>query len=114
MATPTVAPVVAQSTVTQSTLTQSTLDFSRLASIRPGPKPTGRPFLTPIHRSTAPATAIVNATNTANEAGLLHQVMALPVQLIEDIDDLGACVVHKRRSYPRELKLSIMQWVRLH
>jgi len=109
MATPTAAAVVAQSTVTQSTLTQSTLDFSRPAGIRPGPKPTGRPFLTPIHRSTAPATAIVNATNTANEAALLRQVTALPVQLIEGIDDLGACIVHKRRSYPRELKLSIMQ-----
>jgi hypothetical protein len=100
MATPVVAPDIAQSTVTQSTLTQSTLDFSRPTGIRPGPKPTGQPFLTPIRRSTAPATGIINATNTANEAALLHQVMALPVQLIEDIDDLGACIVHKRRSYP--------------
>jgi len=95
MTTPLVAP-----DVTQSTLTQSTLDFSRPTGIRPGPRTTGQPFLTPIRRSTAPAAAIVNATNTANEAALLRQVMALPVQLIEDIDDLGAHVIHKRRSYP--------------
>jgi hypothetical protein len=105
MATPVVAPDIVQltvtrSTLTQSTLTQSTLDFSRPTGIRPGPKPTGQPFLTPIRWSIAPTTAIVNATNTANEAALLHQVMALPIQLIEDIDDLGAHVVHKRRSYP--------------
>jgi hypothetical protein len=109
MATPMVGPDVAQSTVTQPTLTQSTLGFSRPTSIRTGPKPTGKPFLTPI-RWSAPATAVVNATKTANEAALLRQVTALPVQLIEEIDDLGERVIYKRRSYPRELKLSIMQW----
>ena len=73
---------VAQSTVTQAllptTLTQSTIDFSQPTGIRPSPK-LKAPITAPIRRSSPPATAIVNATNAANEAALLRQVSALPV-----------------------------------
>ena len=93
---------VAQSTVTQAllptTLTQSTIDFSQPTGIRPGPKL--KPITAPICWSSPPATAIVNATNAANEAALLRQVSALPVQYINIIDDSGDHVIRKRRSYP--------------
>lgn len=113
MAPPGAVPDVAQSTVTQAlpptTLTQSTIDFSWPTGIRPGPK-LKAPITAPIRRSSPPATAIVNATNAANEAALLRQVSALPVQYINSIDDSGGYITRKRRSYPRELKLAIIQW----
>jgi hypothetical protein len=75
-------PDVAQSTVTQAlpptTLTQSTIDLSWPTSIRPGPKPKAF-ILAPVRGSAPPATAVVNATNAANEAMLLRQIMALLV-----------------------------------
>jgi transposase-like protein len=106
-------PDIAQLTVTQAvpptTLTQSTIDFSQPTSIRPGPK-LKVPITAPIRRSSPPAIAIVNATNAANEATLLRQVSALPVQYIDSINNSGDHITRKRRSYPRELKLAIVQW----
>lgn len=110
MAGPVVVPDVTQPT-TQS-LTQSTLDFSRPTQRkRPGPKPT-ESFLAPIRRS-APAATIVNATNAANEAVLLRQIQALPTIAYDDDSDSdsnGPRPRRSRKSYPRELKLSIVQW----
>jgi hypothetical protein len=67
------------------------------------------PITASIRWSSPPAIAIVNATNAANEATLLRQVSALPVQYIDSIDNSGDHITRKRRSYPRELKLAIVQ-----
>jgi hypothetical protein len=69
--------------VTQPIATQSTLDFSQPTQrIRPGPKPKAS-FQKPIRRS-APAAAVANATNAANEAALLRQIQALPTTAYAD------------------------------
>jgi transposase-like protein len=105
-----VLPEVTQPIVTQS-LTQSTLDFSQPTQrIRTGSKPK-ESFLKPIRRS-APAANVANATNAANEAVLLRQIQALPiVACIDNSDsDSNGPRPRSRKSYPRELKLSIVQW----